>query len=89
MFYVYILKSEKTRFLYVGYTSDLKNRVRAHNSERNSREFTDRNKPWELVYYEAYLDEHDAREREAALKNYGAGLGHLRKRLQRSLRSAG
>ena len=89
MFYVYVLKSGKTRFLYVGVTSDLKRRLLAHNSERASREFTERNKPWKLVYYEAYLNGQDAHEREAALKNYGAGLGHLRKRLKRSLESAG
>ena len=88
-FYVYILKSAKTHFLYVGVTSDLVRRFAAHNSERASREFTDRNKPWKLVYYEAYLSEHDARDREAALKKYGASLGHLRKRVKRSLESAG
>ena len=89
MFYVYVLKSEKTRFLYIGYSSDLKARFNAHNSEQSSREFTDRNKPWKLVYYEAYLNEQDARDREVALKKYGASLGHLRKRFKRSLESAG
>ena len=89
MFYVYVLKSVKTRFLYVGRTNDLKRRLLEHNSERASREFSQKNKPWKLVYYEAYLNELDARDREAALKNYGAGLGHLRKRVQRSLESAG
>jgi len=84
-----MLKSEKTRFLYIGVTSDLRTRLSVHNSERASREFTDRNKPWKLVYYEAYLNEQDARDREAALKNYGAGLGQLRKRVKRSLESAG
>ena len=89
MYYVYLLKSGKTRFLYVGVTNDLKRRFSEHNSERASREFSQRNKPWKLVYYEAYLNEQDARDREVALKNYGAGLGHLRKRVQRSLESAG
>ena len=89
MFYVYVLKSGKTRFLYTGVTSDLKRRMLAHNSERASREFTQRNKPWKLVYYEAYLNEQDARDREAALKKYGASLGQLRKRVKRSLESAG
>src|ERR1041385_6444127 len=89
MYYVYMLKSVKTRFLYIGVTSDLKRRFAAHNSERASREFTQRHKPWKLVYYEAYLNEHDARDREAALKNSGANRGHLRKRVKRSLESAG
>jgi putative endonuclease len=89
MFYVYVLKSKKQRFLYVGYTSDLKKRIALHNSKRASRNFTNEQGPWSLVYYEAYLNEHDARDREAALKNYGAGLGHLRKRLKKSIESAG
>ena len=89
MYYVYMLKSEKTRFLYIGVTSDLKRRFSEHNSERASRAFTQNNKPWKLVYYEAYLNEQDAHDREAALKNYGAGLGQLRKRVKRSLESAG
>ncbi len=89
MFYVYVLKSAKTRFLYIGVTSDLKRRFSEHNSERASREFTQRNKPWSLVYYEAYLSELDAREREAALKKSGANRIHLRKRVKRSLESAG
>ena len=89
MFYVYMLKSAKTRFLYIGVTGDLKKRLLPHNLERASREFTQRNKPWKLVYYEAYINEQDARDREATLKNYGAGLGHLRKRVKRSLESAG
>ena len=89
MFYVYMLKSGKTRFLYIGVTKDLRRRFSEHNSERAYREFTQRNKPWKLVYYEAYLNEQDAHDREAALKNYGAGLGQLRKRVKRSLESAG
>ena len=89
MFYVYMLRSGKTRSLYIGVTNDLKRRFSEHNSERASREFTQRNKPWKLVYYEAYLNELDAHEREAALKNYGAGLGQLRRRIKRSLESAG
>lgn len=89
MFYVYVLKSVKTRFLYIGVTNDLRRRFSEHNSERASREFTQRNKPWKLVYHEAYLNEQDARDREAALKKSGANRGHLRKRVKRSLESAG
>src|SRR3989338_1198510 len=89
MFYVYVLKSAKTRFLYIGVTNNLKRRMLEHNSERASREFTERHKPWKLAYYEAYLNEQDAHAREAALKKYGASLGQLRKRVKRSLESAG
>jgi putative endonuclease len=89
MFYVYVLKSSKTSSLYIGYTTDLRKRLVAHNSPDRGREYTNRFRPWTLVYYEAYREQQDAQERERKLKNYGAGLGHLRKRLTRSLESAG
>jgi len=63
--------------------------MREHNSNRTSHAFTNRHKPWILAYYEAYSDELDAKEREMALKKYGSTLGHLRKRLKRSLERAG
>ena len=46
---------------------------------------------WELVYYEAYLNEQDARDRERMLKHYGAARGRLKRRIARStgLESAG
>ncbi len=37
------------------------------------------------VYYEAYLAEKDARERERMLKHYGASLGHLKARIRNSM----
>jgi hypothetical protein len=46
---------------------------------------------WKLVYYEAYLNEQDARDRERMLKQYGAARGHLKQRIACStgLESAG
>lgn len=41
--------------------------------------------PVELVYYEAYKSKMDAQNREQRLKQYGNSLGHLRKRISRSL----
>jgi len=37
------------------------------------------------MYYEAYLSEKDARERERKLKKYGSALGHLKKRSSNAL----
>jgi len=31
MFYIYVLKSEKDNCLYVGFSSNLKNRIKEHN----------------------------------------------------------
>ena len=41
--------------------------------------------PWRIVYYEAYVSEADAREREQKFKRHGKGNDELKKRLKRSL----
>lgn len=67
MHYVYILKSKKNRKLYKGFTNDLKRRIKEHNSGNST--FTKNNGPWELVYYEAFISEKDARSEEKFLKS--------------------
>ena len=67
MYYVYVLKSESNRH-YVGYTADLKSRVRAHNAGENT---STKGSNWMLIYYEAYASEKLARQREQVLKNHG------------------
>ena len=88
MYYVYILKSEKNRRLYIGYTADLKRRLHQHNSDGPSTRFTSGGRPWHLVYYEAFLNKDDATKRELALKNHGNVFGLLKKRIIRSLEGA-
>lgn len=66
MFYVYYLESEVRDESYVGFTSDLAKRIIEHNRGLNSS--TKRYLPWKLVYYEACLEETDARRREKYLK---------------------
>jgi len=41
--------------------------------------------PFELVYYEAYKSEHDARNRERNLKLRSRAFSQLRKRIRESL----
>ena len=84
MFYVYVLENPKTGALYYGFTSNLKQRFAKHQE-------MPKHAGWNLVYYEAYLNEQDARDRERMLKKYGAARGHLKKRIARStgLESAG
>jgi|ERR1700690_688722 len=67
MYYVYILRSDKNGKLYKGFTSDLKRRLREHNSEHTG--FTGNSGPWRLVYYEAFVREEDARREELFLKS--------------------
>jgi len=75
MYYVYILKY-KSGALYYGYTKDLKQRFNKHNSASGC----------ELVYYEAYKKEPDARRRERQLKHYAQALTALKIRLKESLK---
>ena len=69
-YYTYILKSQKNNSLYIGYTSDLKKRLKEHNSGKNqaTRPF----RPYVLIFYEAFLSKIDAQDRERYLKGgYG------------------
>jgi putative endonuclease len=70
MHYVYVMRSERDGKFYVGYTSDLRKRVKPHNEGRVLSTRTRR--PFELVYYEACLARGDALKREKYLKTaYG------------------
>jgi putative endonuclease len=72
-FYVYVLQSIKTKGLYVGYTSDLQKRLKEHNRGLNFS--TKPYMPWQLIHYEAYLNEEDAKRREKYLEtNQGSRL---------------
>jgi len=66
MFYIYCLESEKCDELYFGYTNDLNRRLKEHNQKLNFS--TKRYAPWKLIYYEACLNQDDAKRREKYLK---------------------
>jgi putative endonuclease len=66
MFYVYILQSEAKHRLYIGKTTNLKRRVAEHNAGQNVS--TKSYRPWNLIFYEAYLSQQDASRRERYLK---------------------
>ena len=77
MFYVYVLKGEDGKH-YVGYSSNLKRRVKQHQSGQNT---STKYQRWELIYYEAYKTESKARERERKLKHHGQVYQSLMTRL--------
>lgn len=81
MFYVYLIRNEAGK-IYVGSTRDLRRRFREHNSNRS---VATSGHAWNLVYYEAFAQEADAREREKKLKQHGYSLRHLKARLKQSL----
>ena len=84
MFYLYIIKSRKDNKCYIGSTNDLKRRFNEHNNGQV--QSTKARIPFELIYYEAYKSENDARVREQSLKLKSRAYAQLRKRLENSLK---
>jgi len=82
MYYIYLLKSSINKDIYIGFTNDLKNRFKLHNSGKvkSTKAF----KPWKLIYYEAYKSKFDATKREKQLKMH-AVKKEIIKRLEKSL----
>lgn len=85
MFYVYLIQSQKSGRVYTGYTSDLKQRFADHNQGKSP--YTKRNRPYRLVYYEAYASQSDAQKREKSLKLRSNASALLRKRISDSLKN--
>jgi len=83
MYYVYIIQSKKNHSLYIGYTSDLRKRIKKHNEGKSK--YTSKYLPWRLVYYEAYSSIIDAKEREKQLKRQAKAMGQLKRRIKNSL----
>jgi len=83
MYYVYLLKSKKDDKLYIGYSNDLRKRLQEHN--RGNVGSTKHRRPLKLVYYEAYGDEIDAKDREKSFKHSGSVYNGLIKRITRSI----
>jgi len=86
MFYTYVLISKKDNKFYTGYTENLRKRFKEHCCGQSL--YTKGRGPFEIVYYEACLDEGDARSREIYLKS-GRGKAYLKQRLKRFLFCSG
>ncbi len=81
-YYVYVLRSLKDVKWYIGYTSNLRERFVEHG--KNIRGWTKGKGPFEIIYYEASIDDEDARSRELYIKT-GMGRRYLNNRLKRFL----
>ena len=79
MFYVYVLKSLKDLNWYTGSTNNLKRRLAEHNNGESSS--TKHRRPFILIYYEACINEEDARIREKYLKT-AWGKRYIKNRLR-------
>ncbi len=84
MYCVYLIVNENG-CKYIGYTSNLKQRVENHNKGLNT---STKGHKWKLVYAEAYLDEEDARKRERKLKYHGQSKYHVYNRASESIKKA-
>ena len=67
-FYVYVLGSKKNgiKKTYVGWTINLKNRLKKHNSGKGAK--TTRGRQWKIIYKEIYFSKIEAMSREYYLK---------------------
>jgi putative endonuclease len=68
LYYVLQSKTDKDK-IYIGYSNDLRRRLKEHNSKDN-RGYT-KGHQWSLVYNEGYLSEKEAHFREKRLKQDG------------------
>ena len=84
MYYVYILYSQKDEKLYIGFTSNLRNRY--HNHTNGLVKSTKYRRPLKLIYYECYLSVDDAMRRETYLKG-GKGHDEIKIQLKNTLQS--
>ncbi|MCX6723847.1 MAG: GIY-YIG nuclease family protein [Candidatus Staskawiczbacteria bacterium] len=70
MYYVYIIKSEKRNYNYVGITNNPERRIKEHN--RGYNRITKPYKPFKIILIEKHFDRTEARKREKFLKSgYG------------------
>ena len=67
-YYVYMLKSKSNKTItYVGYTNNLKKRLKLHNTGKGAK-FT-RGRKWIMIYKEKFKSKKEAISREYYIKN--------------------
>ena len=64
--YTYILRCSDGTY-YTGWTNDLDNRIKCHNSKKGAK-YTKTRTPVELVYYETFATKEEAMSREYHIK---------------------
>ena len=79
MFTVYVLYSAKYDKIYIGYTSNLENRLLSHN-KLSSKGYTIKFRPWKVIHTETFETKTQAMKRERQLKS-SRGRDWIRKTL--------
>jgi putative endonuclease len=82
MFFVYVLRSDKTGRLYTGQTSDPSRRLQEHNS--GVTHSTRHGAPWQLVHSEPFRSRSEAMKRERYFKS-GKGRDELKTLMKQAL----
>ena len=59
MYYVYILENQNDKSWYIGYSANLRKRIKDHLSGNGCRT-TSLKSGWVLIYYESYVNKYDA-----------------------------
>jgi len=80
---VYILRSLKSKNLYIGYTTSLDRRIEEHNTGKSAA--TKPYSPWEIIFHETDTNSVDAKRREKYFKS-SKGKTTLRMMLTETLR---
>jgi putative endonuclease len=81
MYIVYVLYSEKFDKIYIGYTSNLVERLKSHN-ELATKGWTMRFRPWKVIYQEPFETKREAMKKEKQLKG-GQGREHIRREMMK------
>jgi putative endonuclease len=68
MFVVYVLYSESYGKIYVGFTSNLQERLKSHN-ELATKGWTIKFRPWKIIHQEIFENKTEAMRRERQLKS--------------------
>lgn len=72
MYKVYIIQSFKTKRYYIGYTKDLRARLKRHNRGQN--QSTKSGIPWKIIHSEVFTNRSDAFKREKEIKRFKSGI---------------
>lgn len=79
MYYTYVLQSIRKSYLYIGYSTNLEKRFKQHNNGECLA--SKRYAPYKLIFYEAFVNRKDAKNREKYLKS-GWGRRTIKKMLK-------
>ena len=83
MWFAYVLRSKKNLRLYTGFTKDIKRRFDEHNKKQGG-EYSSKNAPFDLIFFEAFRDKRDATRAEKFWKS-GYGREVLKDKIKYSL----